>query len=437
MSLTALPPAAPPTLLELWQHFNEPQFRYADLRKRFGALAPGRFDQQDHVMVLTAEGARDVFAADPAGYDAFFKDGFTSIAGPASLWTLTGAEHRRERQLFTPVVHASHLGKYTKIVHDITHTYLEGWQAGKNIKAFDTTRAISRDVIMRLVFGLEEGPLMEEGRKIMDELSHASNPLIVFVAQLQRSWFPPWRRYFRAKQRFGDWVNRILMERRAQPGETDDVIGNMLAARYEDGSPMQDNEIRDELITVLIGGHETTAAVLAWAMYELGRHPAILAKLQDELADNGAANDPAVAVKLPYLGAVCDETIRLHPILAECARVLTKPMDILGHTIAAGNVLIVSILGIHHDPALYPEPERFRPERFLERSYSRAEFLPFGGAHRRCLGAALSEYETRIALAEIVLHWDFETIGTDRDVRHGVPMGPKHGVPVRIKGRRS
>src|SRR6185436_3528071 len=171
MSLVTLPPAVPPTLLELWQHFNEPQFRYADLRKRFGALAPGRFDQQNHVMILTAEGARQVFAADPANYDAFFKDGFTAIAGPASLWTLTGPAHRRERQLFTPVVHAIHLSKYANIVHNITRTYLEQWQPGRNIKAFDTTRAISRDVILRLVFGIEDGPLMDEGREIMDELS--------------------------------------------------------------------------------------------------------------------------------------------------------------------------------------------------------------------------------------------------------------------------
>ena len=387
-------------------------------------------------MVLTAEGAQQVFAADPENYDAFFKDGFTAIAGPASLWTLTGPAHRRERQLFWPVTHASHISQYATIVHNITRTYLEQWKTGQNIRAFDTTRAISRDVILRLVFGIEEGPLMDEGRKIMDELSHASNPLIVFVAQLQRSWFPPWRRYIRAKQRFGDWVNRFLTQRRAEGGEKHDVIGNMLAARYDDGSPMQDNEIRDELITVLIGGHETTAAGLAWALYELGRDPVRLAKLQAELDNSGSANDISMAVKLPYLGAVCDEIVRLHPILAECARVLTEPMQILGHTIAAGNVLIISILGIHHDPELYPEPNRFNPERFIERSYNRFEFLPFGGAHRRCLGAALSEYETRIALAEIVLHWDFKTIGTDRDVRHGVPMGPKNGVPLKIKGQR-
>ena len=215
------------------------------------------------------------------------------------------------------------------------------------------------------------------------------------------------------------------------------MIGNMLAARYEDGSSMQDHEIRDELITILIGGHETTAAVLAWALYELGRDPVRLAKLKAELDNSGSENDISLAVKLPYLGAVCDEIVRLHPILAECARVLTQPMQLLGYTIAAGSVLIISILGIHHDPELYPEPERFNPERFIEKSYNRFEFLPFGGAHRRCLGAALSEYETRIALAEIVLHWDFETIGVDRDVRHGVPMGPKYGIPLRIIGQRN
>lgn len=437
MSLATLPPAVPQSPMELWDYFTEPQRTYARLRKRYGPLAPGRFDKQDNVMVLTAEGARQIFSADPAAYEPFFKDGFSAIAGPASLWVLNGEAHRRERQLFRPAVHASHLHEYARIVHDSTCFYLEQWQTGQRLRAFDTTRAISRDVIMRLVFGIEDGELMDEGRKIMDELSYASNPLIVFVAQLQRSWFPPWRRYARAKDDFTRWVNRCLAQRRAQGGgRTDDVIGNMLAARYEDGSPMQDSEIRDELLTVLIGGHETTAGVLAWALYELGRHPAVLSKLRAELESSGVATDPAVTVKLPYLGAVCDETVRLHPILAECARVLKEPMQIMGYDIAAGNVLIVSILGIHHDPELYPEPDRFNPERFLERTYSRSEFLPFGGAHRRCLGAALSEYETRIALAEIVLRWDFEVTRVDRDVRHGVPMGPKHGVPLRILGER-
>ena len=436
MSLAQLPRAVSQSPLEQWLYFNEPQVAVSHLLKQFGPLAPLHFLGKDHVFVMTAEGARQVFGGDPSGYDAFFKQGFAGVSGPASLWVLTGEAHRRERQLFAPAVHASHFRKHGDTVRKIARLYIEKWQPGQTIKAMDTTLSISRDVIMRLVFGVEDGALMDEGREILDELRRALNPLIVFIPQLQRRWFPPWNRFARAKDHFTDWVNRLLPVRRARGGEADDVLGSMLVTQHEDGSPMRDDEIRDELITILQGGHETTAAVLAWALYELGRHPDILAKLRDELENSGAKDDPSLIIKLPYLGAVCDETVRLHPILSECARVLTAPQEILGCTIPAGNALVVSITAIHHDPALYPEPNRFNPQRFIERTYSRSEFLPFGGAHRRCLGAALSEYETRISLAEMVLAWDFETAAVDYDVRHDVAMGPKNGVRLNIKGRR-
>jgi cytochrome P450 len=437
MSLAQLPRAVSQSPREQWLYFNEPQVAVSHLQKQFGPLAPLHFLGRDHVFVMTAEGARQVFGGDPAGYDAFFKQGFAGVSGPASLWVLTGEAHRRERQVFAPAVHASHFRKHGDTVREIARHYIAQWQPGRTIKAMDTTLSISRDVIMRLVFGMEEGALMDEGREILDELRRALNPLIVFIPQLQRRWFPPWRRFDRAKDHFTDWVNRLLLARRAHAGGTDDVLGSMLVAQHADGSPMRDDEIRDELITVLQGGHETTAAVLAWALYELGRHPDVLAKLRAELENSGVKDDPSLVIKLPYLGAVCDETVRLHPILSECARVLTAPQEILGYTIPAGNALVVSITAIHHDPELYPEPNRFNPERFIERTYGRAEFLPFGGAHRRCLGAALSEYETRISLAEMVLAWDFETAAVDYDVRHDVALGPKKGVPLRIIARRS
>ncbi len=433
---SVLPRAVPQNIREQWLYFNEPQTAVLHLLKSHGPLAPLRFMAQDHVFVLTAEGARQVLGGDPENYDPFFKQGFIGVSGPASLWALTGAAHRRERQLFAPAVHASHFRKHGETVRNIARHYIEQWQPGQTIKAMDTTLSISRDVIMRLVFGVEEGELMDEGRKILDELRSALKPLIVFVPQLQKRWFPPWNRFDRAKNHFTDWVNRLLEVRRAGGGGTDDVLSGMLAAKREDGSSMRDDEIRDELITILQGGHETTAAVLAWALYELGRHPHILARLRDELKNSGAVEDPSQVIRLPYLGAICDETVRLHPILSECARVLTAPLEVLGYTIPAGTALIISISAIHHDPSIYPEPNRFMPERFIERAYSRSEFMPFGGAHRRCIGAALSEYETRISLAEMVLRWDFETAGTDRDVRHDVAMGPKYGVPLRIKARR-
>jgi len=435
MTVATLPKAVSQDIMEQWLYFNEPQRAIDRLIKRSGPLAPLHFMGQDHVFVFTAEGARQVFAGDPAGYDPFFKEGFMGVSGPGSLWVLTGTEHRRERQLFAPAVHASHFRKHGDTVREIARHHIGKWQPGRTIKAMDTTLAISRDVIMRLVFGVEEGELMSEGREIVDELRRALNPLIVFIPQLQKRWFPPWNRFNRAKDHFTNWVNRLLAVRRTNGGGADDVLGSMLVTKREDGSPMRDDEIRDELITILQGGHETTAAVLAWALYELGRNPVILAKLRAELENSGVANDPSRIIKLPYLGAICDETVRLHPILSECARVLTTPLEVLGYTIPAGNALVISITAIHHDPSIYPEPNRFIPERFIERTYNRAEFLPFGGAHRRCIGAALSEYETRISLAEMVLNWDFETAGTDHDVRHDVAMGPKYGVPLRIKAK--
>lgn len=437
MSLATLPKAVTQSPIEQWLYFNEPQVAASRLLKRYGPLAPLHFLGKDHIFVLNAEGARQVLGGDPANYDPFFKDGFISVSGPGTLWAKAGPAHRRERQLFAPAVHASHFRKHGETVHQIARHYSDQWQPGQTVKAMDTTLAISRDVIMRLVFGVEDGPLMDEGREILDQLRHAVVPIMIFIPLLQKRWFPPWNRFDSAKNHFTDWVNRLLAHRRTKGDSTDDVLGVMLATKHEDGSPMGDDEIRDELITILQGGHETTAAVVAWALYELGQHPAILAKLRDELETSGVADDPGQLVKLPYLGAICNETIRLHPILAECARVLTAPLELLGHTVPAGNAVVISITTIHHDPALYPEPYRFNPERFLERSYSRSEFLPFGGAHRRCIGAALSEYETRIALAEIVQHWDFETAGKDHDVRHDVALGPKYGVPLRIKARRN
>jgi cytochrome P450 len=208
----------------------------------------------------------------------------------------------------------------------------------------------------------------------------------------------------------------------------------MLAARDAVGNAMSDGAIRDELVTVLMSGHETTAVALAWAIYELGRHPATLARLREEL--DGLEPDPDVMVKQSYLAAVCDETLRLHTILTEVARTTVEPLELLGYTLPPGVGVGVSISAIHQDPSIYAEPDRFMPERFIGRTYSPFEFLPFGGSHRRCLGAAFSDYEMRVALAAVVTRWEFELAGTERETRHNIAMGPKKGVRVRMTRRR-
>ncbi len=436
MSPQALPPSLHLNPLQQWRYFSQPRETQAWLRQRFGALAPLHFQGRDFVLVSSPEAVRQVFSADPDGYDAFWKDSFAGMNGEDSLWVLVKNKHRRERQLFAPAVHAHHFRQYGDVIRDIARLHFGKWRPGQTVQGIETTLAISLDVIMRLVFGVEDETLRNEGRQILHHLTRTAHPLIVFYPKLQRPWFPLFRRYLRAKAAMYTWATRVMAQRRVSGQAGEDVLGRLMTALDEAGRPYTDIHICNELLSILTAGHVTTATALAWALYEAGRHPEVRAQLRAEFATLGTVPDSGQVVKLPYLSAVCSETIRLHPILAECARVPTAPLEIMGCTIPAGQALVVSIVGIHHDPELYPEPDTFLPERFIERTYSNVEFLPFGGGHRRCLGAGLAEYTMRIALAEAVRGWEFEPTLVDRDIRHDLAMGPKFGVPLRITGRR-
>lgn len=391
------------------------------------------------VMALTSEGARQVLTRDPDGYDAFHKATFIGMVGRGSLWVQAGARHRRERQLLSPRFTSQRVRRYGSAIQDIARRHTDGWTPGQQVRAYEVTLAISLDVILRVTFGGERDALMDQGRAALQKLLHAVHPLIWFDPLFHAWWFPPWVKYRRAQRDFAQFVARCLAERRSSgsDGERDDVLGDMLAAREGNKPFWNDDEIRDQLGTILLSGHETTAVGLSWALYELGRRPDILARLREELDALGPDPDPDAIAKQAYLGAVCNETLRLHTILMEIARITRDPCEILGHTLPAGTGVGVGISAIHQDPSLYPDPDAFRPERFLAREYSAFEFLPFGGGHRRCLGAALSDYEMRIALATIVIGWDYDVVGEEKEPRHNIGSGPKYGVRMRVMGRRA
>ena len=438
MSLvTANSKVVPLNPLQQWRYFSEPMTMAAKIHEQYGDFVPVHFQGKEYVGIVTAEGARQVFSADPNGYDVFWKESFAGLMGDESVWVLIGEKHRRERLLFAPAVHANHFRAYGGTIRDIVRSHLAKWRPGQTLKAIDTTLAISLDIIMRLVFGMEERDDMQEGHEVLNASTSNIRPLIVFFPMLQRPWFPQWRRYAKARDEMHAWVDRLVSVRRARGGEHGDVLSVLMNACDEHGRAVGNDYIHTELNSILSAGHETTGTALAWTLYELGRHPEALEKLRAELESTGKELDPRQISTLPYLDAVCNETVRLHPILAECARVPMEPVEILGRKIPAGMALVISIAGIHHDPDLYPEPNQFNPERFIERKYSVHEFLPFGGGHRRCMGAGLAEYSMRIAISEIVLNWEFETAAVDQDVRLNIAMGPKRGVPLRIKARRN
>jgi cytochrome P450 len=295
---------------------------------------------------------------------------------------------------------------------------------------------VTVDIILRAVFGVSEGPGLDEGRRILAELLAVFSPAILFTKATHSALFPPWRRWSAGKARFQAWAEARIAEARTREGG-EDVLSMMVAARYDDGSAMTDEEIGTQMATLLFAGHETTAIALSWAVHWLHRNPATLARLREEIASLGPSPEAEAIAKLPYLGAVCDETLRLHPIVTENLRQLKKPLRVGEHEIPAGVGVGVAIAAIHEDPALYPEPQAFKPERFLERRYTAFEHLPFGGGHRRCIGAAFAEHEMRIVLATLVSGWDLELLRPDeKPVRRSITLGPEHGVPVRVIGAR-
>jgi cytochrome P450 family 110 len=430
-----LPPGPGRNPLRQWAFLKRPRPEHIWMRRRYGDVVMIHGSDGPLVMAMTADGAREVLTADPSWYGPTQKRGLTNLTGYGALWVLEGERHRRERQLLTPAFHMQAIRDHGYFIRAAARRHTDVWQPGRELRIFDVMVALTRDTILRVLSGLEGGPLLDHGRRIMTDVLRTVCPTVAFIAELQTWWYPPWRKYARAKDAFGQFLLQCVAERRASGVEQHDVMGLLLAARY-DGEPIPDDEIGAELGTLAFTGHVTTATALSWSIYELGRHPAVLARLREELDALDPDEAPEVVARQPYLSAVCNESQRLHTMLPEIGRMMLETRDLLGYTIRAGMSVGVGIGAIHHDRDIYPEPDRFHPERFLERTFSPYEFLPFGGSHRRCIGAALSDFEARVALAEIVRRWDFEIVGEDEEVRQSVITGPKYGVRARVVGRR-
>lgn len=420
----------------LWQFIYRPETYYSWLRSRFGPVANMRLPFANLIMTMCAEGARQIFKGNPQHYEAFQKDAFRGGMGEGSIFVMEGAEHQRERKSLMPAFQKQTVHRYSGAINKIVQSHVQHWQPDKEIRAQEAMLAISRDVIMFVVFGTDFERIREEGQVRLAEMLGADHPWVFFVAETQRWWSIPWRRHQRVKRKFFRFLSRVVEARRAEGGEARDVLGRLLAFRNEDGSSKSELEILDELYSILLPGHATTGVAISWALYELSRHPESLARLRQEVDALGPDPDPVQMAKGVFLDAVCKESMRLHTIVTETARLTMINQELLSHEVPEGYGMGVGIHAIHHDPELYPEPFRFHPERFLERDYGPYEFLPFGGGHRRCLGAALSDFEMRLTVATLVAEWDFESLREEKKVRRDLGMGAKYGVRMRVTPRR-
>jgi cytochrome P450 family 110 len=343
---------------------------------------------------------------------------FEPILGTQSIIGLSGDRHRRMRQLLMPPFHGERMRSYEQLIGEITQKVVRNWHVGQVLSARTVMQTISMQVILRAVFGLAEGPRYRQLEQLLGNmLQDMSNPIsvsLLYLPSLRQDWgaWSPWGRFLRQRQQIDDLIYAEIADRRAHPDGTD-ILTLLLAARDEAGDGLTDQELRDELMSLLVAGHETTATALTWALYWIHKFPQIREKLLQEWQDA----PPGGLLRLPYLNAVCCETLRIYPVgMLTFPRVVRSPVDLLGHSLPPDTTVIGSIYLTHHRPDLYPEADQFRPERFLERQFSPFEYLPFGGGSRRCIGMAFAQFEMKVVLSQLLSQAEL-ALASDRPVR--------------------
>jgi cytochrome P450 len=358
---------------------------------------PGR------TLVVTAdpEAVRQVFTADPAKLLAGEANVILApMLGPRSVLLLDEPEHMRQRRLLLPPFHGERMRRWKRTMAEAAQWHVAGWPRGRRFPVLASMQAITLEVIMRVVFGVEEQRRRERlAGPLRRQLDLLGNRLAVLGLMLTsdgagRGRGPLWARIYAARREADALIYEQIALRRSahghRRGHADDVLSMLLDARDDDGGSLTDDELRDELMTLLVAGHETTATALAWTLERITREPDVLERLQDDPGDER------------YLDAVIKETLRLRPVVPAVARKLTEPMRFGAWSLPAGVHIAPSIYLLHRREDLYPEPLRFRPERFLEHPPGSYEWIPFGGGVRRCLGASFALAEMRVVLQEIL-----------------------------------
>lgn len=409
--------------------------------KQYGDCFVGQLgDYRNFVFFSNPDAIAQLFTAD----SALFETGKANqilrpTLGDNSVLLLDGDRHQRQRQLLMPPFHGERMKAYGQIICDVTAKVTHQWQPNIPFIARSAMQSISLQVILQAVFGLSDSPRFQQLRQLLDELLTFTTSQfwfgLAFFPWLHRdlgAW-SPWGRFVRLRQQIDDLIYAEIRDRQGQTEERTDILSLLLAARDEAGQPMTEVELRDELITLLIAGHETTATALTWALYWLHSQPTTKAKLLAELDSLGDQPDPMAIARLPYLNAVCAETLRIYPVAFIAApRVPLEPVHIAGYDFEPGTFLVPCIYLTHHRADLYPDSKEFQPERFIERQFSPYEFLPFGGSNRRCIGAAFALFEMKLALATILRQYELALIEPTpaTPIRRGVTMAPKGGVPM-------
>jgi cytochrome P450 len=373
---------------------------------------------------------KQAFTADPAVLQAGRANRILEpLVGSRSMLLLDGAEHLRQRRLLLPPLHGERMQAYARLMSDVTRAAIERWPSGTTFSLHPHMQAITLEVILRAVFGVEDAAALSTLRPLLVELMTPPPAIMAFLPALQVDLpLSPFRRFLRRRAAVHRELFALIARRRSAPdlAGRSDVLSLLLAARDEAGAPLSDEELRDELVTMLVAGHETTATALSWAFALILADPRVAERLAAEATD-----DPEALARAPYLDAVIKETLRLRPIVPDVVREVRAPWTVDGHELPIGCYVTPFIYAVHRDPELYPDPERFRPERFLDVKPDPYTWFPFGGGTRRCVGMAFALYEMKIVLGTILSRARLRLADAEvKVVRRTLTFAPSGGTRV-------
>jgi cytochrome P450 len=364
-------------------------------RERYGDVFTIRLGpQRNAVVVAEPAAARAVISGDPSVFRAGDANGILRpVVGAHSLLTLDGPEHMTHRRILLPAFGGDHARAFGQSVAEIAERRVSTWRQGEVVALQAEMEAISLEAILRVVFGASDERVDRIRELIPDMMRRSASPFTILpYFRYELGGLTPYARLMRVLSELDDLFMAALRERRVAGGGGADALSLLAAATGEDGEPLSDREIRDELLTLIMAGYETTTSALAWSFERLMRSPAVLEQLLKELDHDGDE----------YLDAVVRESLRIRPVVPVVARKLSEEVELGDRRIPAGSVLLVSVYLLHRDPILYEDPEEFRPERFLEGEHEGGVWIPFGGGVRRCLGASFAQVEMKVVLRTVL-----------------------------------
>ncbi|MDX2216669.1 MAG: cytochrome P450 [Oculatellaceae cyanobacterium bins.114] len=429
------------------QYLEEYQRRYGDL-----FLIRGTTSSVVYLNHPTA--IQTVFAAEPDQ----FRSGtggqvLKFLLGDSSVIMVDGDRHQQQRRLLLPPFHGDRLKTYSQLICDVTQQVTGDWKVGQPFRVRPVMQEITLRIILQAVFGLSEGDRYDQLQRLLgallDSLGSSLSASLIFLPALRQDWgnWSPWGRFVRLKQQVDRLIYEEIRDRQRQHDSSKaDILSLLMAARDEAGQPMSEQELRDELITLLLAGHETTASALSWALYWVHKQPDVEEKLRlelDELEASVELDKIARATawgRSPYLTAVCQETLRIYPVtLTTGIRVLKSPLEVMGYQLEAGMALFPCTYLVHQREDLYPQPKQFMPERFLQRQFAPHEYMPFGGGHRYCIGAAFAMLEMKLVLATILQQWQLSLTSSRpiKPVRRGLTIAPQSRLELVATARQT